>query len=644
VAIYDNIVSLIDGAINTTDSAFLNLEFTPPPLSIPAVEFSTSIPDTVIPSAPTYTPAAPPTTALLGTMNRASYNAATAVIGAISVPALPTTLAYQTPIHPAALPDYGKPTYVDQPPEAGFLPFGDSAGLETISAPVVTVGTPPELLAIPLLSYDAYGFDKLEAELPVFSEVPTAEQLTNPEQLLVQVEPRLLTAIQRTLSGQDILDVQENLYRMATHDARRARLDEERKVFAQEAAAGFSESTGGLFERLADINYQSSLQDGAEYEKGRDFLYNTAKENLVVAVQQAIALETANFAVHLSYASKLIEVFQFNVALHIELFNTIVDMYTAQLQGVNELINAYNTYISVTLAENSAEQAELEVSRAVLQTNKAAVDMYQSQARTAGVRATIFGTTVEQNTLPVEEFTTYIDGQLQNIALVKLNISAYKEALDAYSAAAKLDKSAVDAYGAQVRAEGSATDVYKENWDLYGTAYATLGGQNNSIGEFNRSSLQALTSEIGVFRAAIDEQRGYLQGLSTWVSERGGVIQGYTQAARQMSTFMDEKDATILALDDANVRVELADADLESTQAALDAQRIAAQASIDAGLLAASATTYSGLAQAAFSIRSISASLGSSSTDSDSKSFSSSAVEGNSFSRSYSYTKSLTAV
>jgi tetratricopeptide (TPR) repeat protein len=641
VAIYDNIISLINSAIGDTSSAASDLDYNPPPVSLPAVEFSADAFGPTVPENPTFSPSAPPRTTMLGSMNRASYNAASSVVGAISVPPIPTTLSYQAPVHPDALPNYGQPDYVDQPPEAGFLTIEDSAGLETVPAPVVEVGTPPVLQPIPQLSYTTYGFEKLDAELPVPSEVPTAEQLSNPEQLIVQVEPQLLAAIQQTLSGQDILPIQENLYRMATHDARRERVDAERKAFALEAAAGFSESTGGLFERIANINYASSLQDGAEYEKGRDFIYETAKEKLVVAVQQSIALETANFAVHLSYASKLIEVFEINVAMHIELFNTLVDMYTTQLQGVNELIAAYNTYIGVVLAENSAELAELEVSKAVLQTNRAAVKMYQAQSETAGVRATIYGTTVEQDTLPIDEYTTYIDGQLQNIALVKLNISAYKEALSAYSSAAKLDKSVVDAYGAQVRAEGSAIDVYKENWDLYGTAYSTLGGQNNSIGEFNRASFQALTSEIGVFRSPIDEQRSYLRGLSTWVTERGGAVRGHTQAAKEMSTFMQGKSDTIVALEDANVRVELANADLDSTQSALDAQRIAAQAAVDAGLLASNATTYSGLAQSAYSIRSISASLGSFSTDSDGKTFSSSATEGNSYTRSYAYSKSL---
>jgi hypothetical protein len=75
--------------------------------------------------------------------------------------------------------------------------------------------------------------------------------------------------------------------------------------FAKAAEAGFSDSTGMLFEELADINYLAKLKDGETYATGRDELYAAAKSKLEVAVQQAIALETANFAVHMTFAEKL---------------------------------------------------------------------------------------------------------------------------------------------------------------------------------------------------------------------------------------------------------------------------------------------------------------------------------------------------
>jgi hypothetical protein len=553
---------------------------------------------------------------------------------------MPTTLEYLTPVRPTVLPDYGTPTNPGQPPQTGFISVLDDAGLVPVAAPVITVGAPPDLEAIPTLSYTSFGFDLLDVVVPAPTEVPSVEELSNPDQLVVVLEPRLLTAIQHTLSGQDIMSVQQQLYNLATHDLRRERVDSERKLFSASAARGFDDANGPLFEKLADVNYATRFKDGESYEQGRDFLYEAAKTKLVEAVQQSIALETANFAVHMAYASKLVEVFEINAALHNQVFNLVVEMYTLQLQAVNAVIDAYNTYVSVVVAEQQAETAELSVARAKLQSNKARISMYEAQGRTASVRADVFETDVQQSILPLEEYTTYIDGLLINVDIQQENIKAYKDALSSYAESLKVDKAKIDAYGAQVRAEGSAVDVYKENWDLYGTAHSTLSGQNSSISSFNQASLQALNAEISVFRAAADEQSSYLRGLSTWIDQNRSITSDYARGVGQAVSFLTNSNKTTYDLAEARSRIDLSIADMESTEEALTAQRQAAQATIDAGLLASTATTYAGQAQAAYSVRSISAGLGSTASDGETKNFRASASEGGSYNKSYTYTKS----
>lgn len=640
--IYENVASLVTDAVADTAAAFSEFDFSPPPLNIPAVDFSSNI-SASLPNAPSYTPdGGPPVTDITGDLDRASYSAASAVIGSLTLPDLPTTLTYETPIGADALPDLDRPIRPGEAPQAGFVAVNDDAGLETVTAPTIAVGSPPALEPIPPLDFDAIGISKLAVEFPEPPSVPAVEELQTPDQLTVQLEPELLSALQHTLSGQDIMGVQDQLYRLATHDLRRGRADTERKLFAEHASRGNCEASGPLFEDLADLHYESRLQDGQSYEQGRDFLYEKAKDKLVTAVQQSIAIETANFAVHLSYASKLIEVFEINAQLHNTILNILIDLYTTQLTGVNAIISAYNSYIGAALAEYRAESATLEVAQAKLQSNRARVEMYQAQARTSGVRVNVYETDVEQAALPSEEFSIYVDGLLQNVDIVRTNLQGYQDALRAFTQGIQQDRAKIDAYGAQIRAEGSAADVYRENWDLYNAAQSALSGQNSAVAQFNRSSQQALESEINVFGRAAEQQRSYLRNLSVWIEQKRGAWADYSRGVSAVVGYMEGKNSAVVDLEEASVRVDLSRADFATTEQALDAQRAAAQANIDAGLQASSTTTYGALAQASYSIRDVSARLSASASDSDAKTFSSNATESNQYTRSYLYKKSQT--
>jgi chromosome segregation ATPase len=340
-----------------------------------------------------------------------------------------------------------------------------------------------------------------------------------------------------------------------------------------------------------------------------------------------------------------LEVFQINIALHTSLLGLTIELYSAQLEGINAIISAYNAYIGASLAEHGAELATLDVTRAQLQSNQAKISMYQAQGRTESVRASVYETAVEQDTLPIEEFTTYIDGLLQNVDIMKLNIAAYRDSLQIQSEAVKIDKASIAAYADQIRASGSALEVYDANWDLYDTAYSAAAQTSNATQQFNSASLQALTGEIGVFRSAAEQQNAYLRAITTWTEERSQIISQYSSTVSQMANYVESKNSSTTSLEEARSRINLAKADNAAIQSALDAQRDAAQAAVDGGLLAATATTMSGAAQAAYSMRSLSASMASSAGDTTSTSGDTSAAETTDYNRQYAYnkTQSLTA-
>ena len=144
-----------------------------------------------------------------------------------------------------------------------------------------------------------------------------------------------------------------------------------------------------------------------------------------------------------------------------------------------------------------------------------------------------------------------------------------------------------------------------------------------------------------MFKQAAEEQGSFLRATAMWLEQKRGIVSEYERGVAQYVDYTTRMNKAQLDIDDANIRVLLTGADVGSTNTALEAQRDAAQATIDAGLLASQATTYAGLAQASYAIRSVSTSLGSTASDAASKSFVSTATEGRSYSRAFSYTRTI---
>jgi hypothetical protein len=102
--IYEQISGLLDQAAAGVSEALESYSYTPDSITIPAVDFASQINSPAVPANPTYMPPPPPTTTLTGSVDKAAYNAVSAVIGSLNLPSLPSSLTYGIPLQPQALP------------------------------------------------------------------------------------------------------------------------------------------------------------------------------------------------------------------------------------------------------------------------------------------------------------------------------------------------------------------------------------------------------------------------------------------------------------------------------------------------------------------------------------------------------------
>lgn len=635
--IFDMVKDYLDEAANAANSCN-GLDINSP--QIPIAEFSSSIgiglPDPV-PLAPHTVPS---DGRVSGAVESPAYDGTYEDIASIALQEIGTAL-YGDYVLPRTLPDHnvGLPNILY--PEAPYLPVEDDAGLSPLDAPNIVVGEVPAFLDVPTLEYEIIDLAPVTSTPPTPPTLPELELLEQPEKFAMQVSQGLLDAIDRGLDGVEVIGFPEQQImldrdsRLVDHEYDKA----ERAIFDQYAASGFYSATGPVIAAVSELAYDASFKDREVYEKTRDDLHERALRQMREAVKAALTLEATNGAVHLNYASKLVETLKFNVAMQVEYANLLVSVFNEQMKGVRVLMASYKAYVDAVITQYNAYTRAVVSQNAVLDTNSAKVTAYGAQVGTIGVQADAYSAEIEHLTQPLTEYQIYVQGILKNVELAKTNIESFSQAVRAYGEAIDADTAKVGAYAAQVSATGSATGVYEANYDAYSDTLSAERGSNEARRSWYSSSLQALSGEIAEFQSASQAQRVYLRALTDWTQANSTIHNQYASAISAESGYITTFNQHSVSLSESQMNIDLAAEDARVRMDALEAQAIALQASIDIGLTAAGATTAAGCAQAAYSVRSISAGMRATAGMVDSGTASASTTTATSTNRSYAYRK-----
>lgn len=570
----------------------------------------------------------------------ASYTNSFVDIASIAINDLSNTL-YNGYSLPSSLPT---PT-LDSPdlnyPEAGFISVKNSAGLSEFDAPDIQVGLPPEFLDIPEITYDLTPLESLSIVLPEIPDLPPVEMLSNPEYLLRDLSPELEEALNKAVDGQVILSPQVQ-QAILTTEMRRINKDysrKEREVMRRAAAAGVSLMSGTNTEALIELEWDLTEAEQDVYFKMREEVRERAIKHVQEAIKQQLRLEAGNMALHFQYAAQLVEVLKFNVAQADEYANLLISMFNSNLSAIKKVVASYEAYVDATLAQYRVSAAQLETQRAVLETNTAKVTAYAAQVGTVGVQTDVYTAEARKAAQELEEYSLYVKGLLNNLDIARINIKSFAESNRAYSAAIDVNKAKIEGYAAQVRATGSATDVYEANWQAYAQAQNAAVTASDARRQWYESSVQNLRAELSNFDEASAAQRSYYAALTAWSRANISVSNQYEASVRQLAAAKSSDDSRVVSNADVKLRTAMANADVVSKQDTLQAQADAINASISIGLEAAKATAAAGCAQAANSIRSISAGVSASAGLQSSESYSGTLAKRRSVTNSKSYRK-----
>jgi len=608
---------------------------------VPVAEFSSSL-DMPLPSAEQYVNHVVPSDGVIDPYVAAPAYADTYEdIASIALSDVSAAI-YGDYVLPEGLPDHdiGDPDLAY--PEAGYVTVQRYAGLDpNIEIPDIIVGTVPTFLAIPDVTHELSDIEKFVGEVPLPPTLGELTLLEQPTKLDPNFSPELMAAIDKGLDGTEILpaNIQQIMLDRGLQEIEDGFDGAERKAFDKSASAGFFSTNGPLVHALSELAHDASFEDRKVHEAMRSEVYKRGLAQLQSAISAGLALEAMNGAVHLDYAAKLVDTLKFNVAMQIEYANLLVSSFNEQMRAVRLVMDAYQRYISTKTLDYRAYTKALLSDTAVLVTNEAKVTAYAAQVGTIAAQADSYSVQVKYNTQEIEEFQTYVAGILKNVSIARTNIEAFSQSTKAYKQAVKVDTAKIEGYAAQVRATGSATGVYEANYDSYAAAQGARRSNDEARQGWYSSSLRALSGEIQEFQSAAQAQREYLQTLTSWSQGNATMHGQYAAGVGAKSTYTKVFNRHSVSLSESQANIDLANEDARVRMEALNAQAIAVQESINIGLKSAEATTASGCAQAAYSVRSISAGMRATAGMTDSGAATVSTARNTQTQRSYAYRK-----
>jgi len=507
---------------------------------------------------------------------------------ATAPPTLPTPDLEPPPV------DYPTSDPLALPDEPTFL--GDSV-------PDITIGTRAELDEIELEDFVPTFLEPLVYELPEFEEID-AELLEPPEELTYDADAPLLAHMTQALESGNLLpeDAQLRILNDLLRELTRQEYAAENQVFEEAAAAGFSLPTGAMEAQLLTRAYEALRKRDELNHKVMGEAYSKAMESMSTAVQKGLSLEEKHFALLTTYAEMLVKTQTFNVRIASVALNQAIDLYNTQVSIIDTLVQNYKQYLAAVAEQNSTMQSKAQMIEAKADTETVEVAQYSAQMDTARAIASGQSLSAKWATLPIQEYNAYIKGVKANLQVTRLNVDAFKAAIEVFAQGTQRDLASIRAASEGVSAWGSQLAVDNANLQAFSQFYDHAGVRASSYAEQMRVYNSALGAQLQDYSRYLTTQRGYFSAMQEKLSSKLAMTVEYGSTMREILDYTNTwNEATEAKAKETNA-INLANADRVARQSALTAENVSTQASIEAGRLAARANTAAGIAQAAYGL------------------------------------------
>lgn len=396
----------------------------------------------------------------------------------------PQTGAIVMPPRPAPVDTSGKPERpptdtVTIPPEPTIL-MPDMGTLVEITVPEFTFPT------LPLFDGTAPEFDEPRPATNLVWAEPTYQS-----ELLDETTARVRAWLQ---GGTGLPPaIQQALFDAARSREMQTALESTQSAFDTWAARGFTMPPGMLVEQVNVAQEKSRL---AQNVLEREILVKSQEweiENLRIAVERGIALETVLINQFSNSAQRIFEAAKYRVEADISVFNAMVSLFNARSTAYQTEATVWKYRVEAEMMKLDVFKAEIEAEKAKGQLNEQTVRVYE--ARIKAVQSFI------------EIYKARMDGAKVQSDVVRSQIEAYRADVEAYGSQLDAEKKRFEAYEAEVRGETAKATSLEAEARAYAATVSAQAEKANLKVKYVEARVSALRAGIEKFTAELEAEK-----------------------------------------------------------------------------------------------------------------------------------------
>lgn len=225
--------------------------------------------------------------------------------------------------------------------------------------------------------------------------------------------------------------------------------------------------------------------------------------NLQFAVTTSTQLRTTMLNASLSYHSNLVQIngqaldyAKSVLSAMIEVYNTLVRAYTAQLEGYKAEASVYENRVRGALALVEIYRAEIDGFKAIVEADFNKVKVYQAQIDALNSLASMYRTQVDTVVSQASLEKLKLDLFGAQVEAFRSQAAAKASEYQGYTAAISGEEGKIRAYGEQVRAYGTEVDAYRAK-------VAAKTAEVQSAVSYNEGVVRRYQASVEAYRALV---------------------------------------------------------------------------------------------------------------------------------------------
>lgn len=284
------------------------------------------------------------------------------------------------------------------------------------------------------------------------------------------------------------------------------------------AAKGFTLPGSTLLARVQEIRQQNRIERGRINRELSIQFHNQEIENLRFSVDKAIALEGTLLEAHTRIYDTARQLADGHWVVVKGLYDSEVDLFRLYLEIYKTDVEVFKEKLQIELTKLEIYRSELEAQRLISGINQQLVDIYTAELQ--GVLAS------------VEVFKAQVQGAEAQIRAQLSKVEVFKAQIDAYTATLQGEKIKYDIYDSRVSAEEVKARVYASQVDAYGKRIDAYRTEVQAEATKVEAQTNVVEAETRIYAEQVDAWRAGIQAdtanLAAFVEVYRANLQKYT--------------------------------------------------------------------------------------------------------------------